>query len=552
MIDDARILPDGTELAADLCIIGGGVAGITLACALAGTAHRILVLESGGLTPDGATQALYAGESVGQPYEQLATARSRYFGGGSNCWGGLCRPFEDIDLAARPWVPHSGWPFGRDELAPHYERAHAILGLGPCDYDIGRWQERLGDGIRFMPVDGATAENRVAKISVRPKLGEAHRAALASSGNVTVLLNANVTELETNDTASAVERVRCAVLGGQRFAVKARMVVLCAGGIENPRLLLLSNRVQAAGLGNGHDLVGRFFTDHPRIKSSVVRLADQRRHRPLYDMTLLLSRRRLNAPHLPVSASVAPTAVVQRALELLNSRTYLVARYHGEATDAFRALTELRLLLANRRKYGISGPPPGPVLRAALPRIVAQAPRLAGALLDNVLNPNWVQRSFTLETVLEPVPNPDSRVTLTAQRDALGLNRTQVDWRLTAQDRDNFVRTHATILDTLVRNGVIQEPRPGENPADVADLWPGTIGWCWHHMGTTRMHDDPRRGVVDRNGKVHGVGNLYVAGSSVFPTMGSDHPTINIAALALRLSEHLAALLGSLPAALAA
>jgi len=555
MIDDARTLPDGAELTTDLCVVGGGAAGITLARALAGTAHRVLVLESGGLKPDGATQALYAGESVGQPYEQLATARSRYFGGSSNCWGGLCRPFEDIDLAARPWVPHSGWPFGREELAPYYERAHAILDLGPCDYDTGRWQERLGDGIRFLPVDGAAAENRVAKLSARPKLGEAHRAALAAAGNVVVLLNANVTELETNGTASAVERVHCAVLDGQRFTVKARMVVLCAGGIENPRLLLLSNRVQAAGLGNGHDLVGRFFTDHPRVKSSVVRLADQGRHRGLYDMTLLLSRRRLNAPHLPVCASVAPTAEVQRDMGLLNSRTYLVARYHGEATDAFRALTELRLLLANRRKYGISGPPAGPVLRAALPRIVLQAPRLAGAMLDNVLNPSWVRRSFTLETVLEPVPNPDSRVTLTTRRDALGLNLPRVDWRLTAQDRDNFMRTHALIRGTLASKGVIREPRPGEGQdeagANVADLWPGAVGWCWHHMGTTRMHDDPRQGVVDRNGKVHGVANLYVAGSSVFPTMGSDHPTINIVALTLRLSEHLTALLGSLPALVA-
>ncbi|HEY0836938.1 MAG TPA: GMC family oxidoreductase [Azospirillum sp.] len=552
MIEDARTLPDGAELSADLCIIGGGAAGITLARTLGGGAHRVVVLESGGLKPDGATQTLYAGENVGLPYERLATARSRYFGGSSNCWGGLCRPFEDIDLTARPWVPNSGWPFGREELTPYYQRANAILSLDPYDYDTDHWQERLGDGVRFLPVDGATAENRVAKLSARPRLGEAHHAALAAAGNVTVWLNANVTELETNDTASAVRRVRCAVLDGRRFSVEARLFVLCAGGIENPRLLLLSNRVQTAGLGNGHDLVGRFFTDHPRVKSSVVRLADQKRHRHLYDMTLLLSRRRLNTAHLPVCASVAPTAGLQRELGLLNSRTYLVARYHGEATEAFRALTELRLLLANRRKYGIAGPPVGRVLRDALPRILGQAPRLAGALLDNVVNPTWVRRSFTLETVLEPVPNPDSRVTLTTARDALGLNRPQVDWRLTGQDRDNFVRTHATVLASLVRQGFVLESEDGAEKGEVADLWPGAIGWCWHHMGTTRMHDDPRRGVVDRHCRVHGVGNLYVAGSSVFPTMGSDHPTINIVALALRLSEHLASALGNAPAVLAA
>lgn len=136
------------------------------------------------------------------------------------------------------------------------------------------------------------------------------------------------------------------------------------------------------------------------------------------------------------------------------------------------------------------------------------------------------------------MPNPDSRVTLGTERDELGLNMPRVDWRLTAQDRENFMETHDLIHGTLARRGLIL---PDAGPAGLEQAWAERLSWCWHHMGTTRMHEDPRRGVVDARCRVHGVQNLYIGGSSAFPTMGSDHPTINLVALALRLSEELVA-----------
>lgn len=540
MIRDARQLLNGTHIDCDVCVIGGGAAGLTILRELAGTTINAVMLEGGGLEADGVSQALYAGTSVGLPYERLTTARSRYLGGSTNCWGGFSRPLEPGDFAARPWIPDSGWPIARSSLTPFYERAQSVLGLGPYHYENDYWRDRVGsDRADLLPVDepGGDFENRVAQLSPPIRMGEAYRAEIGRAANITGFLNANVTELETNATATAVERVQVATLDGPSFTVGARIFVLCCGGIENARLLLLSNRVQAAGLGNGQDLVGRYFADHPRFKSSAIRLADQRRHRTLYDVSLCLSRRRLKLPHPSIALALAPTAALQERLGLPNSRSYLVATYHGEALDAFKAITDLRLLLPRSRcrRFGLPVEDTASLLRNAAPRVLRRTPQLARALFDSAVHAGWWRRAFTLETVLEPLPNPASRVTLNLERDAFGRNLPQVDWRLTARDQESAVETQGLLRAELLRRGLILPDAEAPPPSD--------IGWCWHHMGTTRMHESPRHGVVDADCRLHGVGNLYIGGSSVFPTMGCDHPTMTIVALALRMTDRIVRLL---------
>ncbi|MGF7178097.1 FAD-dependent oxidoreductase [Azospirillum doebereinerae] len=546
MIRDARHVLHGTHIDCDVCIIGGGAAGLTIVRELAGTAHSVVLLEGGGLEADGISQALYAGRSVGLPYERLTTARSRYLGGSTNCWGGFSRPLEPNDFAVRPWIPHSGWPIARDSLTPFYERAQSVLGLGPYQYGNAYWRARVGSArADLLPLGGEEEdgfENRVAQLSPPIRMGEAYRADLGRAANITGFLNANVTELETNASASAVERVHVSTLAGPSFTVGARIVVLCCGGIENARLLLLSNRVQAAGLGNGQDLVGRCFADHPRFKSSAVKLTHQGRHRTLYDVSLCLARRRLKLSHPAIALAMAPTAAMQERHGLPNSRTYLVASYHSEALDAFKAINEMRLLLPRSRpgpglpRASLPVASPAALLHDAATRVLRRAPQLAHALFDSAVHPGWWRRGFALETVMEPIPNPDSRVTLDHARDPFGRNLPLVDWRLTGRDQDAALETQALLRAELLRRGLIL-PTP-----EVVEA-PAGIGWCWHHMGTTRMHESPRHGVVDADGRLHGVGNLYVGGSSVFPTMGSDHPTMTIVALALRLSDRIVRLL---------
>jgi choline dehydrogenase-like flavoprotein len=123
------------------------------------------------------------------------------------------------------------------------------------------------------------------------------------------------------------------------------------------------------------------------------------------------------------------------------------------------------------------------------------------------------------------------------QRDALGLRRIRLDWRLAEADRRSLIAHVRNLATEFGALGI------GRMRVDIGDpeSWPAVVSGGSHHMGTTRMHDDPRQGVVDRDCRVHGLANLYVAGGSVFPTGGAANPTLTIVALTLRLADHLKA-----------
>jgi len=283
--------------------------------------------------------------------------------------------------------------------------------------------------------------------------------------------------------------------------------------------------------------------DHPRIRSDIVRINAQQRHRRLYDATMVLSHAGYFSGQARIAAHVAPTSQCQRKLLIPNSRTYLVARYTSGMSKSYLALRAISRQVRGRARFGY---PFGDMARAiirAVPAIVGNAPEAIVGILDVRLNPRFVKRDFELETIIEPIPNYDSRVTLSSarDRDRLGLHKVEVDWRLTERDKLHFISLRKLLTEEMTRQGVLQFV--GE-PVDLAEMWPKNIVGCWHHMGTTRMDSDRTKGVVDANCRVHGISNLFVAGSSVFPTVGSDLPTITIVALALRLAGELEATLG--------
>ncbi len=541
MFIDARGVNDNITVSADLCIIGGGAAGIAIAREFIGKPVQVILLESGGITPDAATQSLYAGENIGLSCVGPEVSRSRFLGGSTNCWGGWCRPLDRIDFTKRPWMPNSGWPFGRDELQSYYEKSQALLQLGPYEYEPNYWSSELaGQNVSFFPIKGDRIVNVVDQFSPPARLGQLYRQQLEAAANVRVFLHANTTELETNTAASRVNRIRVATLDGVTFFIAPKTVVLCTGGIENARLLLNSNRTQATGLGNGHDLVGRYFMDHPALRTHRVRLTDQRQHRRLYDNSLVGTRRGLHLHDLRIAAHVAPSEQLQRQARLPNSRTFLYASYFDSTSATYIALKAIRQQMNDRKRFGV------PLGRAAreiarnLPTILFRAPQAALALLDTWLDPKFIKRDFYLETVIEPIPNPDSRVTLSPVRDRLGMNQIRLDWRLTEQDKQNFILSQRLVREEMERQNLIVTCDPQDEPTNS---WPEGIRGCWHHMGTTRMDPDPRKGVVDADCRVHGVSNLFIAGSSVFPTPGSDIPTMTIVALALRLCRKIEAAL---------
>ncbi len=275
---DARSLPPGTVLTPDLAIIGGGPAGISLALALAGAKFRVLLLESGGMDFDAATQKLYDGAEAGVPYIPLDATRLRYLGGSTNHWGGWCRPLDPDDFEKRPWVAHSGWPFARKELEPYFPRAQELVEAGPFLYDaLAQSAPALGPMVKLGAGGVYTSFFQFSQWAGNPQhlpthFGERYAAALKRIGNLKVLLNANVTGLRLSADATQLDHLDLATLSGNRFTVKPRHTVMAAGAIETARLLLASNDVMKTGVGNQHDLVGRFFADHaiPRNTATLV------------------------------------------------------------------------------------------------------------------------------------------------------------------------------------------------------------------------------------------------------------------------------------------
>lgn len=545
MIIDGRrhFYPDALET--EICIIGAGVAGIAIALELDRAGIDCVLLESGGEVRDEATADLYRGESDGLPYEFADGKRSRYLGGSSNCWGGFCRPWDEQAFARRDWVDDSGWPIGRQLLEPWYARAHEVLHVSSADYRPAHWtarseaeanepgaasqRQRRRSLSRRLPVDPEKLEDIVSHFSPPAKMGQIYHDALVKSRHVSLYLWSNVVDIACNTWGTNVEHVQVRTLSGNEFQVRARTFVLAAGAIENARLLLSSNRQRAAGIGNENDLVGRYFQDHPRFKGGVVEFAPQYRHNPFYDIKFHCVADELVIDGTKVSGQLRVPWAVQQRERLLDAQVWFYSMHAGESEDTIRALQHLHHR-ARRQMSPIRG------LASDL-AVIARHPLGAAAYtVGHLSGSRRLVRSVTMEMIVEPEPHPDSRVTLCDQVDGLGMRRSKVTWRLTDNVRRTADRTFELIAQALQDAGVARVTL--STPMSETG-WPANLEGTYHHMGTTRMHESPHKGVVDPDCRLNSVSNFYVAGSSVFPTSSSNHPTMTLTALALRLSDHL-------------
>jgi choline dehydrogenase-like flavoprotein len=523
---DARTVEAGSLVESEVAIVGAGAAGIAIAAELTGSGFRTVLLESGGFTRERSTNKLNAGEREGQPYGPLEAVRSRFLGGSSNCWGGYCRPFDERDFAGRPWIAGSQWPISRADLDPYYARARDVLELGSDNYDASSISAELNGRARLLPFDSGELTTEMLRFSPPVRFGAKFRSRLESADDIRCFLHANVLELVTNDDSTLVKSLRVASLSGNEFRVESRLVVLAAGGIENPRLLLLSNSSSPAGLGNHNDLVGRYFMEHPLIDGGVLKLADGVSPPDVYDNTFSFHNPEFAIDGVSVSAYLSLSERIQQQDELMEHRLFFATTYAGEDSPGTEALR--RLVHRSRRVEWSDAPFRDAWLVGTNPIDVSLA------VVGRGLKLRALARRRRVLAIVEPEPTPDSRVTLSRQRDELGLNRSRVTWLLTDRVRKTIAKAQEVLGAELRRAGV---GRLDHEPA--VDSLPADVLWCWHHIGTTRMSRDPKDGVVDADCKLHGVRNVFVAGSSVFPTAGCDMPTLTIVALAIRLAEHL-------------
>jgi choline dehydrogenase-like flavoprotein len=527
---DLNQMESGSVVETDVCIIGTGPAGLSIANELAGGDMRALVLEGGGLEDEPESQALYEIESTGAPRVlNQDILRTRILGGSSHVWTGRCAPFDPWDFEPRSWIPGSGWPMRREELEPFFERAAPYLGLAPGSYDESLWR-RFGVDPPRPPLRGTALRPMFWQFSRRRNgPGSAHFGrdwVGADAPNIEILLHANLTQINVNPNGGRFESVDVGSLGGKKARIKAKAAVLCCGGIENARLMLASNRVAPNGVGNDRDNVGRYFMDH--ISSTVGYFETGRS----FNLRARFGHYWLDdtsGRHVYLHG-VALSREAQERDRLVNCHAYLEEIDHPQ--DTWAALERLRTLVKSGR---ISGSDAGCVLshmgeisRGLYRRRVHHRPQL-GAV-----------KRLELHLMLEQVPDRESRVTLsTHKKDALGMPLSSIHWKIGERERITAKRMVDLVREEFGQLGLsLPQGVPALN--DQSD-WIEQCTEKAHPMGSTRMSSNPGEGVVDVHSQVHGVSGLFVAGSSIFPTAGAANPTLMVVATAVRLADRLKA-----------
>jgi choline dehydrogenase-like flavoprotein len=553
MFIDANAVAASTTFNADVCVVGAGPAGIVLALELARAGRSVLLIESGGPAFDRAAQDL--GEAAiadAARHAALAHATRRQFGGTSAIWGGRCVPLDPVDFEVRDYVPCPGWPISYAELAEHYPRACEYAGCGPADFESASALPDAQPTIVPGFTDSFISSSGLERWGSPTDFGRRYRDDIAANPRITCLLNATCTSVETGDDPGRAASLCISAPSGGRMTATGRMFVLACGGLATTRLLLVSNRVHRNGLGNQGSALGRFYMGHLSGKIADVRFStdpdrtifgferdaagaycrkrfairgEQQKNRRLLNCALWLDNPRLADPgHRSGILSLAILALSAPVLSRRLAPEAIVAAAVG-GSGQFPRMPHLLNIVRDLPSVMTFAP------AFVYQRYFAQ-PRMPGFFVRSRAN------VYALHYHAEQQPHDASTVRLGEDTDAFGMRRLVVDLRFSDADAASVVETHRLLDSHLRANGC------GELVYRFTDL-----RWAvqdqardgFHQIGTTRMSDDPRQGVVDADCKVHGIDNLYVSSSSVFPTSGQANPTLSIIALSVRLARHLAA-----------
>ncbi|RZM82185.1 GMC oxidoreductase [Leptolyngbya iicbica] len=562
MLSDFRSLPI-EHIETDICIVGAGPAGISLAREFIGHSLEVALLESGGIDADPDIQMLADGKNVGHAMPPMEVCK-RQLGGNSNVWSIKIRPeqnqigvryvpYDEVDFEKRDWIPNSGWPFERSHLLPYYERAQQVCQLGDFAYTPDVWE---GNDAPRLSVDASTVETGMFQFGPAKTFYADYRAELESARNVNIYTYATVVDIRVNDAGKAATAVKIAAPGGKEAWVTAKVFVLAGGGFQNARLLLAANQQHPAGLGNQYDVVGRYYHDHPQAVGGYF----VPRNPQLLNRTALYDLRQVNG--VPVMGFLRLSRAVQEREQLLNNNAILFPRpsqREADAVSSFKYLLQQMFgsnnwVMDPRAKTGFSSLlrrfPEKPLTHLTNVAwgfdYVLKAAYLAKtqkqSMLPNLGRGGWSEvpdnhrrfRQFEVMHLLEQSPDPDNRIVLSRDRDALGCQKLELHWSWSRDDAAQVIRAQRILAEELKRSGL------GTFRVELDEAGLPKIGrptGSAHLMGTTRMHDNPRYGVVDANCCVHGLHNLFVAGSSTFPTGGYANPTLTIVAMALRLGD---------------
>ncbi|MAD16656.1 MAG: choline dehydrogenase [Alteromonadaceae bacterium] len=524
MIIDANTLLETQEHRFQYCILGGGVAGITLANELLASGKSVCIVEGGDETFTMESQSLYAPTKKPKTYEDTTYNRLRFLGGSSNHWENSTSEFKPSDFKVKSWIEHSGWPIEYKDVQPFYKRAAQYCGTGTDGYETKYWAKTLDK--KDVLSDSTMIGSNIVKAAIPPvHFFAKHGQSLVEASNVTIFKNANLTDLEFDQASSIVKQIVFTNYSGVKQLVAADKFILCLGGIENARLMLVFNEKYENSLGNSSDCVGRYFMDHPVLRAAKLYPEDKDKL-SLYTMRKEVGDRLLNG-----FIEINEDALISK--ELSNIRVPLAPASHyviSEGIESFHVLGTAwddKELPDNFGQHVVNVLSDIDMVTEAISR---------KAFGDKLFDYSEDFGGYDLPIMIEQTPKRDNRVYLSDEVDAQGMKKILIDWTL----HDDDIARMWGALEVLGKElgrldlGRLKVMREYEERLRTDKLF-----FSHHHMGTTRMADSQESGVVDRNLKVFNTQNFYIAGSSVFPTGSHVPPTLTIAALTIRLAEHL-------------
>jgi choline dehydrogenase-like flavoprotein len=501
-----------TLLTADLCIVGAGAAGITLAVESARKGKKVLLLEGGGATREDSSQSLYDSEIAGLPHRGIHTGRIRVKGGTTVRWGGQILELDALDFTPRPGVPESGWPFPKSTLTPFYERALFLEGLAKVERsDAAVWQDL---GLPFTQYDDLEAY--LSRWCPEPNFARLHHKTLTEHPNIHLWLHSSVIELMTDGHTTT--GLCCRTLTGIEAIFRAPHYIFALGGIESSRFFL---QPRPGGLPwNRSGLLGQHFQDHIDCNAAAVEPLDPKRFHDTFDPIFThgfkyLPKLRL----LPQSQAAHGTLNIGSTMSFEDT-----GKVRGQAKSTVRNLMRARFNEVTRENLQHTA--------KHLPMLVRQAWRYK--VQHRAYSPPEVR--IFLRVHCEQEPTSRSSITLTDQRDPLGLLRIRFDWQISERELDT-IRQYVLIAQRVLAD--VARIIPNE---DLMSGRPDFLVRCDdsnHHMGGMRMSISDATGIVDTDLRLHGLTNTYICSSAVFPSSGFSNPTHTVLALALRLSDHL-------------
>ncbi len=528
MIIDGRSVAEAEILDCDVCIVGAGAAGITLAHELSNQDVKVFLLESGGLKYEQSLESLNQGEVDLKSHTTLEEYRRRHLGGATTAWGGRCVPFDQSDFECQSHIPYSGWPITKKDLDPYYERAHTYCEIGAYNYSVSNIFASTENPKLMIPsLKSEDVSEQLYLFSPPTNFGKRYLDILKNSQNINLILYANCLNIATDENGSSVQHLNVASLRKNMFMVRAQHYILATGGLEVTRLLLLSRDVHTQGIGNRFNLLGRYYMSHINSK---IQVQFSEKEPIIWDYQQFP-----NGTYYQHSIAIREDK--RKQYGLLNQRFFVERPNFSDPShqSSILSATYLAKSLINRQKISQD-------FAAHIKNIVVDPQSILSFLYkwitQRTLSKNKLpsvivgskSNLYTLRMDSEQTPNPNSQVTLSDRKDCFGLNQLKVDWHCSELDISSIQKSVQILnyaLDNCGVGKVVSVPKIGSVPQGG------------HHLGTTRMSSTPENGVVDENCKVHDLNNLYVASSSVFVTSSYANPTLTVVALAIRLADHI-------------